>query len=283
MTIDAGAGADTIYSPYSRNSINGGADADRTSLGSASNHGTNKILGGTGNDTIYLNSATTLGNVYVYNSGDGSDKIYYATKYDTVSIGGATYKRSTVGSDLILSVTGGGAMTLVGAANTAVNIKGSLEPEDSGLVFNSNKLAVTVKANYGSTLKSTDYPSSVITIDASARTNGINIAGNSKNNNILGSSGADTLSGGAGSDTLTGGAGADIFLYTAGNDVIKDYDYSEQDIIYLSSGTFLGTKAFSCDLSVILLIPLLPDESTGFTMTGRWKLSMSAAASSKVL
>ena len=84
-TIDGGAGADTIYSYYSYSSINGGADADRISLDSSSyssSYGKNTVLGGGGNDTVWLNSTTTLGNVYQYASGDGYDTIYGVTNYD---------------------------------------------------------------------------------------------------------------------------------------------------------------------------------------------------------
>ncbi len=83
--------------------------------------------------------------------------------------------------------------------------------------------------------------SSVVTINASARTKAIDITGNTKNNSIVGGSGNDTLNGGAGDDTLTGGAGKDVFVYAsgAGNDVIADFT-AGQDTLKLSSGTISG-------------------------------------------
>lgn len=149
VSINAGTGNDTISNMIaSAVNIDAGEGADVIKLDdnsySKARSGNNTISGGTGNDTIYMNSATTVGNVFVYNSGDGSDQIYNATKYDTISICGASYTRSTIDSNLVLDVTNSGVITLFGAANTAVNIEGTLVSESSETESDTNTISVFV-------------------------------------------------------------------------------------------------------------------------------------------
>ena len=122
--------------------------------------------------------------------------------------------------------------------------------DSGGLIYNNaNTLkatAVTVTADYsGTSLKSSSYGSSVVTITAAARSKSLNIQGNDKANRIIGTSGNDTINGGAGNDTLTGGSGNDVFVYEsgAGNDVITDYTAGE-DTIKIASGS-ISSYAFS--------------------------------------
>ena len=234
-SIDGGAGADTIYSPFSYNSINGGADADRISLYSYSGAGKNTILGGAGNDTVWLNSATTLGNVYVYNSGDGNDSILGVSNYDTISIGGASYTTTTSGSDLIIGI-GSGAMTLVGAANTAVNIKGTLaveEPEyPESLTSGADSVTIsddeaTVYALAGNdTLKITGSDGY---FDGGAGADKISL--NSSASGV-------TIKGGAGNDTIYSNNKGNLILYATGdgNDCISGS--GANDTLKITGGTY---------------------------------------------
>ncbi len=119
-TLDGGDGNDTIIAGGNQHSVNGGAGADKVSLSG------NKltVTGGTGNDTIYFGGNE---NIVSYANGDGNDVIYNWSANDTISITGGSYTRSTVGSDVVLKV-GNGAVTLKGAKNTTVNVKGTLVP-----------------------------------------------------------------------------------------------------------------------------------------------------------
>ena len=96
----------------------------------------------------------------------------------------------------------------------------------SGLIYDTTKItSVTITSNFGVALRASDYPDTVVTIDASARSQVINITGNDKNNVIIGGAGNDTINGAEGNDTIYGGAGKNVFVYESGegNDVIADY------------------------------------------------------------
>ena len=102
----------------------------------------------------------------------------------------------------------------------------AVDTTGSGLIYDTTKItSVTISSSYGVVLRASDYPDTVVTIDASARAQVINIAGNDKNNVIIGGAGNDTLNGAAGNDTLYGGGGKNVYIYEngGGNDVLADY------------------------------------------------------------
>ena len=136
VKIDAGAGNDEIHNVSSSVTIDAGAGADFISLYSGSyyaNRGKNTISGGTGNDTIYMNSATTIGNVFQYSTGDGNDIVYNLSTKDTLQISGS-YTTTKSGSDVIVSV-GTGKITLKDYSG-AVNIQSAASGSSSNLVSN---------------------------------------------------------------------------------------------------------------------------------------------------
>ena len=129
--FDGGSGDDTININYLGNqsdpktfNVLGGAGNDFISL-SGTAAGKSTVIGGTGNDTIYGRAITEL---YKYAEGDGNDIIYNFGTTDTLQIGNGTdndtYFKSTVGSDIFVSV-GSGVITLKGAASlSTLNILG---------------------------------------------------------------------------------------------------------------------------------------------------------------
>ena len=124
--LDGGAGNDLIYSGYYFYE-SWGSDGFLSDSGVASLNDTNDtyrvtISGGKGNDEIH--SRGNGSNVFICNSGDGNDTIYGYTSSDTISITGGAYTKSTVGSNVIISV-GSGAVTLVGASGKTLNIQGT--------------------------------------------------------------------------------------------------------------------------------------------------------------
>ena len=250
VTLIGGEGDDYISNfDGSSVTIDGGAGNDRISLYSSwySNFLKNTISGCTGNDTIYLNSSTTVGNVYQYNSGDDNDLIYNATSYDTISIGGASYTTTTSGSDLIISVgadarqlSSAGAMTLVGAANTAVNIIGDYADETTlpaGLSLIGGVLSIgTAYTNYS--IRAGDYDATKV--DATALTRGIKIFGSTDDDCLAGGSGNDTIHGSNGADTIFGNAGNDCLSGGNGNDVLYGGEGSDKLLGGNSDDTLYG-------------------------------------------
>ncbi len=139
-TVKAGSGNDKIinqsnsYDYGSNVSINAGSGND-----TIWNNGGEKltIIGGKGNDSIINTGTKTL---YKYANGDGKDIITGFSSTDTLKITGAKYTRSTVGNDVVLKV-GKGSVTLKDAANTTINIQGTLKGG------NSNNVSIPSRAN----------------------------------------------------------------------------------------------------------------------------------------
>ena len=118
VTMSGGAGNDTITSYRgSRNSINGGAGADVISL--SSSNGLTVIKGGAGNDTIY---GDTVAHLYQYDEGDGNDIIYGYNSSDSITISGGSWSKSTIGDDVIINIANSGNITLSGAKGKTLNI-----------------------------------------------------------------------------------------------------------------------------------------------------------------
>ena len=91
--------------------------------------------------------------------------------------------------------------------------------------YNDDNTAVTIAADYASTLTTAAYKSSVKTIYAGDLTKAIEIHGNAKANTITAGKGSDTLYGNGGKDFLYGGAGNDLL-----------YGGSKDDVLYGGAG-----------------------------------------------
>ena len=150
VKVYSGDGNDTINSSGSSVYLDGGAGTDKITI---SGTGTkNTIYGGAGNDTIY--SSNTSGLIYLYAKGDGNDVINGWTAKDTLSITGGAYKLSTVGNNVKVSITGGSAITLVGAKGKTVNVK-SASSSTSSIISNTKASASVVGTSSADTIKNT--------------------------------------------------------------------------------------------------------------------------------
>ena len=281
--LRGGSGKDSIYGGNGNDSLYGDADNDKL-FGEIGN---DTLIGGKGNDTL---SGGNGDDVFYYSNGDGNDVITdYTYGQDIIKLGSGSVSQYYVnnGKDAILKI-GSGKITLknhgynkityVDTDKTTITCGGPI----NGLTFNktdiSKATAVTITSDYNGSIYDAAF-SSIVTINASSRTNAVEIAGNIKNNKILGGSnsdvlhggngkdsiygnsgndsiygddgndklygeaGDDTLIGGKGNDTLTGDNGSDVFYYSAGegNDVIADYTAGE-DTIKIGSGVIKSTS-----------------------------------------
>ena len=280
-TINAGMGDDTVVVPYRawQDSINGGFGDDKISLGSGTGdgyNGKNTIIGGYGNDTIWANPTATVGNFYQFTAGDGYDWIYNWNYLDTISLGGDTYTRSTVGSSVIISLVSGGAMTLNGASGKTINITNGIQSVTTGGTWlkNSDLNSLVSGTSFadtiyneagGSTLRGDNgndsiYSSTLYTVKSSYGY--VTIDGGNGNDSIYsfdpyvsinGGEGADkisvyssanykgiTINGGAGNDTIYGNSlnGGVLYQYNNGdgNDLI--YGFTANDTLSISGSSY---------------------------------------------
>ena len=241
ISIEAGAGADTLI----------GGDGRST------------LTGGKGADVFYHNSSSFNEIITDYTA--AADKLRFAEGYEVESFG---FANST---DLTLHVTHNGVsagnITLLGGRGQKISIineqaevpvynkKGvqtgtKIPTTDFTQAFGTSYLAVVDSDGAtidGSFSLNKQY---VKVIDGSKRSakKALTAIGNSGSgggvtaNIILGGKAADTLITGVGGKTeLKGNAGADTFVYRGGNVVIDDYTYnsntSKSDTIVISSDT----------------------------------------------
>ena len=265
-TIRGGSGNDKIFGDYGNDKLYGDAGKDSLEGGNGKDFlsggvGVDTLNGGKGNDTLTGGAGK---DVFVYASGDGNDIITDYAVGDKIKITGAKIsKASTSGTNVILTV-GKGKITLKNAAGKKLSIYNNATALINTIVgaSASNASNVTVDNSSSSTVT---VGAAVKCIDASKRTKAValignalantikggsavdtiyggagndSILGNAGNDKLFGDAGNDTLTGGKGNDTLRGGSGADMFFYTAGdgNDVITDY--TAQDKISVTGGTY---------------------------------------------
>ena len=225
VSISGGKGNDIIDNTGSYVTIDAGAGNDFID-----NSGDNiSIVAGKGNDTVTLNTSDG-GNIFVYSSGDGNDKIYSLSENDTIKIVGNSNVKESVKSgeneyDIIFKI-GTGSITL---KDESYEKKVTLVDADNNPLLTDNIYTQEgiIRGNtieLSSALKETYQQGSEITfIDGSKLKTGIEIEGGyTDGGTILGGVGNDTIYG-EDKFELTGGKGNDLFVYGGGSAVITDY------------------------------------------------------------
>jgi len=221
-------------------SVNGGAGKDKIN-----NEGTSvTIEGGTGNDNITVSGGAS-GNMLVYSSGDGKDKIFNFTQRDTLKIGGneTPYILDNVQGNNVVFDIGNGSITLKdGAISDAririVDASGNAIESISGNTYTTKgvirdekiRLATNFRDNWSEYVATASVNSSqhtVSIVDGSQLEEGISINAGLEGTSILGGVGKDTLISGDQDFSFRGGNGNDVFVYNGGfNGRIEDYSIS---------------------------------------------------------
>ena len=210
VTIDAGAGNDSIQNDSSIVSIHGGAGNDTINLSSDSSNVT--VQGGTGDDSI-VNYGGNV--VYRYADGDGNDTITGYSTGDTIQIAAPSYTTAVSGSHKVINV-GTGTITLLYAKNKTLNVQLVSSLDLTAIENSESSIALAGTADADTISNSGDN----VTINAGAGDDIISLTGGSQNNVI-------EYSSGDGSDTIYGydsstAIRTDSFNYatTGGDDMI---------------------------------------------------------------
>ncbi|WP_165392183.1 calcium-binding protein [Pseudomonas tructae] len=186
------------------------------------------VHGGRGNDTLAGGRGS---DVYLFNLGDGQDRISDDNEYqsnnivDTLRLGSGIFARdisvSRVGKDLLLSHSNG--QDSITISNWFAQNSGRYQLERiefaDGQVWKSADLSAQVLRFLGG---SGDDVYTGVSADFSQI-----LSGGAGNDILTAGAGEDLLRGGIGNDVLNGGAGADIYIYNLGDgqDVIADDNF----------------------------------------------------------
>ena len=226
VTIDGGAGNDSLSGTSSADTIYGGdgndliAGLDGNDVLSGGNgddeiwggDGDDRINGDWGNDVLFGNNGNDTiyagGNDDIVNGGAGNDKLYGQSGDDTL-VGGA-------GSDII---DGGDGIDTVSYAGDSEGVYVQLGSgwSTARSVAQSMPYADLATAVAANTVEN-DKLFSIENVTGTSHADIIN--GSSGDNVIRGGAGGDWIEGGAGNDTLYGDEGNDTLVGGAGNDVI---------------------------------------------------------------
>ena len=221
LAIDAGAGNDVVYA---------GSGADT-------------ITGGTGDDDLYGGDG---GNTYIYNIGDGNDRIvqgFWEDGVDTLSFGAGIAP-----TDLILT-------------------RDVLDTNNVTISFASGAGSILLEDQFGgraSGIEQIQFADGTIwdrgAIEAHISVRAPDITGSSGSNDLTGTAGQDQIYGYGGDDTLTGGTGND-FLAGGGDDDTYVFNRGDgADTIYDDWGS--DTLRFGAGITVADLV-LLPATTDG--------------------
>ena len=237
--IRTGSTADTIFAGAGDDVVNAGA-------------GNDVLLGGRGNDVL----AGGLGqDRYVFNAGDGSDRVSDAPGEGNrlvfgpgISVSSMTLERGIGNSLSVLTGVAGDAIQILD------NLEGTLEPSIDALEFaDGATLSIEELLARGIEIIGTAGPDTLTGTHLIDRISGGAdddfldgglmadiLRGDEGNDHLFAGDGDDQLDGGAGTDVLNGGAGLDTYVFGrgSGQDMLQDspVEQSGPNTIQLTSG-----------------------------------------------
>jgi Ca2+-binding RTX toxin-like protein len=188
ITVDGGAGNDTIHGSNGADRLLGGAGDDSLFGGAGDDtltggQGTDHVFGEAGNDTM------------IWNPGDGTDVLEGGDGIDTAVVNGGN-------GDEIFTATANG---------TRVDFE-RVSPAPFGMDIGSTEQLVVNMGGGNDTFTGSNNLGNLIAVT---------VDGGAGNDTINGGNGNDTLFGGDGNDFIDGNGGADTAFLGAGNDVFK--------------------------------------------------------------
>ena len=249
ISIDGGAGADTVIAGDANNRISGGAGNDVLHGGTSDDQlnggaGADALYGGGGDDTFYVTSIADVAVGEVYDGGAGFDELRMegGTEYDLTSFA-VTGFEALHGTGAIVS----GAML---ANISRVNLYALTVITAGTFSFGSDSYLPTL--NLADGRNTVTIASATATVNGGAGRDTITVIGDDYNWAALhGNGGSDTLTGGMGNNLLDGGTGGDAMAGGFGDDsyyvdttldTLTETANAGTDSVYTSLGTYaLGT------------------------------------------
>ena len=180
------------------------------------------LIGGKANDTLFGGDGA---DVFVWNKGDGNDKILDYAEEDMVSITGDTVKNFSASSDdIIFTLASKSKITITGGKDKLITYVDAEGEHIYPKIYTVKGKTITLTEEYTKNdFDVSDY-GNYKNINAAEVNHGLNIVGNNSANSITGTSDADTIDGGANNDTIRGGIGNDSIFGNAGNDYLYGGD-----------------------------------------------------------
>jgi Ca2+-binding RTX toxin-like protein len=212
-----GAGDATLTGNSADNILIGAGGNDYFDL---SQGGDDIAIGGGGNDTY--DYALGGGSVIIDDFGDGTagvggtDTVAFASG---ILPGDVTVAEANSGNDFVLTVAGGGTLTLKNVLDATKRIE-QVTFADGTTWSQADLLARATIPTSGNDIFYGDENGQTLQGGAGNDT----LIGLGGDDTLIGGSGEDTLNGGSGNDTLAGGDGSDVYVFAAGDgqDTITD-------------------------------------------------------------
>ena len=234
-----GKGTVTVQGFNTNDTIEGWAKAD--SLNGA--NGDDTLIGGKGNDSLTGGSGA---DIFYYAKGHGKDVITdYTAGEDVIVLDGVSVTKSALvkksATDMTFTVTKG-SIRVNNAVGNRITFKDTSNNTLLSQTFGTSYMNVT---NSDFATINTAIDATVLTVDASARTNDVMLIGNAKDNYIK-------LSNGNINETVTTGKGKDTVEYLGGNATITDYT-AGSDVIKFTNSEIVSAKFNSSNEVVFTL------------------------------
>jgi Ca2+-binding RTX toxin-like protein len=282
LTLNGGAGDDTLIGSQGNDLVNGGTGNDVALLGAGNDtfvwnpgDGSDTVEGQAGVDALLFNGANANENIHIFANGgrvdfvrdvanitmdlNGVEGIVFRALggVDNITIddvSGTDLARSGVAIDL-----GGAAGGGDGAADT-VTVNGRAGNDNINVGDVNGTVLVTGSPATVAIVNAEATDQLVVnggagddTIDASGLTAGaigLTIDGGAGNDTLIGGAGNDTLIGGAGLDHLSGGAGQDTFVFTGASLAALDTGMgANRDVIQNFSGDIIDLHQIDANVN----------------------------------
>lgn len=175
--------------------------------------------------------------------------------------------KSTVLDEIVLDLDGGDGVDLLNlsqvgsavdvdlAAGTISDVRDVATGESpEGVISGSGDGVVDTSGSIGVPVNPDDIDKSALNADISTAVNFEQVTGTAFDDTIAGNDQNNVIRGGAGNDVMSGGEGADTFVFfeeDAGVDIILDFDFGEDSLLFLTTDPDVTTENLLANLTQV--------------------------------